>query len=229
VRDGDRSVVLDIGPGAMGKLELATDYSRVDAVVVTHMHADHFFDLVPLRYGLKYGSPRAQRMSLWLPPGGTPALEALRRAVSTDAPARFFDDVFSVEEYDPNRELSFGDLRLRFARTRHFVPAFAVRVERNGASLVYSADTAPCNGVVDLARDTGIFLCEAALGLSTETGERGHTSAAEAGEMANQANVTRLVLTHYGQDEPGDGLLEAAKGQFRGPVALAEDGMDFSL
>ena len=206
------------------------DYTQLDAIVISHMHADHFFDLVPFRYALKYGTKRrAQRMPLRLPPGGRASLDALRRAVSPDAPASFFDDVFEVGEYDPLPGLRFGDLRLAFAQTQHFVSAFAVRAEAGDASVVYSADTAPCKAVIDLARDAAIFLCEAALGLSTEAGERGHTSASEAGEMAQQAGVDRLVLTHYGEAEPGDALVEAAKRQFQGPVVLADDGMDFPV
>jgi len=223
-------VLIDAGPGALSKLALVMDYSRLDAIVVSHMHADHFFDLVPFRYALKYGPKRrAHRMPLRLPPGGSASLDALRRAVSPDAPASFFDDVFEVGEYDPSQGLHFGDLRLAFAQTLHFVSAFAVRAEAGGASVVYSADTAPCKAVIDLARDATVFLCEAALGLSTEAGERGHTSASEAGEMARQAGVERLVLTHYGEAEPGDALVQAAKRQFQGPVVLADDGMDFPV
>lgn len=227
MREGGSAVVLDMGPGSMAKLQSAAEYSAIDAVVVTHMHADHFFDLVPLRYGLKYGLRRASLLPLWLPPGGRAALSRLRDAVSADAPATFFDEVFSVNEYDPDDDVFAGNLRLRFAPTRHFVPAFAVRVEAEGASVVYSADTAPCDEVVKLARGAGVFLCEAALGLSSEAGERGHSSAREAAEMARQAHVERLVLTHYGVFEPGDALIEAAKGAFPGPILLAEDGMDF--
>ncbi len=223
-------MLLDAGPGAFSKLALAMDYSQLDAIVVSHMHADHFFDLVPFRYAMKYGPiRRAQRIPLWLPPGGSASLDALRRAVSTDAPATFFDEVFAVGEYDPRQGLLLGDIRLDFAQTRHFVDTFAVRAARGGASVVYSADTAPCEAVVNLARDAAIFLCEAALGLSTEAGERGHTSASEAGKMARKAGVDRLALTHYGAVEPGDALVEAAKRQFHGPVVLADDGMDFPV
>ena len=223
-------MLLDAGPGAFSKLALAMDYAQLDAMVISHMHADHFFDLVPFRYALKYGPQRrAERMPLWLPPGGRASLDALRRAVSSDAPATFFDDLFEVGEYDPTQGLRFGDLCLSFAKTRHFVDAFAIRVERRNASVVYSADTAPCKAVVDLARGAALFLCEAALGLSTEAGERGHTSASEAGAMARQAGVDRLVLTHYGASQPGDALIEAAKRQFPGPVVVADDGMDFPV
>jgi ribonuclease BN (tRNA processing enzyme) len=230
VRTPEGAVLLDAGPGAFSKLALAIDYTQLDAIVVSHMHADHFFDLVPFRYALKYGPRRsAGRVPLWLPPGGSASLDALRRAVSTDAPATFFDDVFEVGEYDPMQGLLFGDLRLDFAQTRHFINTFAIRAERGGASVVYSADTAPCEAVVNLARDAAIFLCEAALGLSTEAGERGHTSASEAGEMAQRAGVDRLALTHYSAAEPGDALVEAAKRQFHGPVVLADDGMDLPV
>jgi ribonuclease BN (tRNA processing enzyme) len=167
-------VLLDAGPGAMAKLALAMDYARLDAVVISHMHADHFFDLVPLRFALKYGTSRPpERIPLYLPPGGSEALDALRRAVSHDAPPTFFNDFFAVGEYDPRGALPFGDLRLTFARTRHYVETYAVRAERDGASVVYSADTAPCDAAVEHASGASIFLCEATLGLSTEAGERG--------------------------------------------------------
>ncbi len=90
IQTSNAAVLIDVGSGSLGKLQLFTEYARLDAILISHMHADHFFDLVPLRYGLKYGDvSRAQRLPLWLPPGGRGALEALRRAVATDAPADF--------------------------------------------------------------------------------------------------------------------------------------------
>jgi ribonuclease BN (tRNA processing enzyme) len=230
VQAGEAAVLFDIGGGAAGKLQLAIEYPLLDAVVISHMHADHFFDLVPLRYGLKYGSgPRADRLPLWLPPGGAVALEALRRAVAADAPDDFFDSVFAVREYDPAKRLEVKDLRLSFRRTHHYVEAFAVRVDRDGASITYSADTAPCDAVVEHAATSSLFLCEAALGLDTEEGSRGHSSAYEAGEMARRAGVARLVLTHYPARYDAHALVEAARSRFTGPISAAEDGGQFSV
>ncbi|HEV3090348.1 MAG TPA: MBL fold metallo-hydrolase, partial [Candidatus Cybelea sp.] len=223
--------LLDIGSGALGKLHHTHHYPHLDAVFVTHMHADHFFDLVPLRQGLKYDTPsRAQRMPLWLPPGGAIALEALRRAVAPDAAPDFFDEVFAVREYDPDQSVTVKDLQMTFARTRHYIEGYAMRVRCDGASLFYTSDTAPCDSVVEHARESSLFLCEAALGLGGENGEvRGHSSAQEAGEMAKRAGAKRLAITHYSANWEGEELLEAARKSYDGPVVLVNDGMHLTV
>lgn len=230
IRTDDASVVLDLGIGAFAKLQLAIDPVQVDAIVVTHMHADHFFDLVPLHYTMKYGDVRFERrLPVWLPPGGRSSLEALRKAVSPDAREDFFAGCFSVDEYDPAEALCINDLALRFAQTRHFVDAYAIRAESGGASVAYSADTAPCEPVVALASEASLFLCEAAVGLAIEQGERGHSSASEAGEMAARARVGRLLLTHYSAAYAPLNLAEAAAKHFSGAVTAVDDGMDFTV
>ena len=226
VQAENAAVLLDIGSGAVGKLQLAIEYPRIDAIVISHMHADHFFDLVPLRYALKYGQNLpGNALQLWLPPGGAKALEALRRAVAVDAPHDFFDSLFAIREYDPATPLEIRNLRLTFCRTRHYVEAYAVRAQCNGSSLTYSADTAPCEELIEHARESSLFLCEAGLGLGTEAGERGHSSAYEAGEMAQRAGVRRLMLTHYPAGDAPAVLVAAAKRSFGGPVSVAEDGV----
>lgn len=230
VRANDTAVLLDIGNGALGKLHLALEYARLDAVVISHVHADHFFDIVPLRQGLKYDSPPlVDPMPLWLPPGGAAALDALRKAVTPEAPADFFSEVFSVSEYDPAQPLRIKDLELRFAPTCHYIPGYAMRANYDGESITYSSDTAPSDSVVELARGSTLFVCEAALGLGSEGGQRGHSSAPEAGEMANRAGVRRLALTHYSASWEPEALVEAAASRFNGPVTVVDDGMEIRL
>lgn len=227
VRSATTAILLDAGTGSFAKLALTIDYRQLAAIVISHMHADHFFDLVPFRYTLKYGHPSSERrLPLWLPPGGRERLQALRRAVSVDAAENFFETVFHVEEYDPNEPLIVGDVTLRFRKTRHYVESYAARAEREGASITYSADTAPCDAVVELARGTSIFLCEAGFGLEREeAAQRGHCSADEAGEMAQEAGVSRLILTHYPAAFEPAALVGAAKRRFSGAVLAAQDGM----
>ncbi len=229
VRSAGAAVLLDVGGGSVGKLQLLFEYELLDAVVISHMHADHFVDLVPLRYALKYGRARRNGpLPLWLPPNGRAALEALRRAVSSDAPADFFDYVYAVREYDPAQPLIIDDLELTFRRTRHYIDAYAVRAASRQTAIAYSADTAPSQEIIEHARGASLFLCEAALGLETESGERGHSTAREAGEMARAAGVARLVLTHYPANYPAAELVAAAAETFEGAIDAAEDGSSFA-
>jgi len=205
------------------------DYANLDAIVVSHMHPDHFFDLVPLRYGLKYGAKPAERMPLWLPPGGRATLEALRRVIGRDDDADFFEAVFAIGEYDPAEPLPIGGVRLSFCATRHFVDAFAIRADHDGSAFTYSADTAPSDAVAQHARGSALFLCETSLGLGTEEEPRGHLSASEAGAMASRANAQRLLLTHYPATAAPEALVAAAQKTFSGPIECAVDGRESAI
>lgn len=230
LRTRDASVLFDIGSGALGNLHAAIDYPQLDAVVISHMHADHFLDLIPLRYGLKYGPLlRDGLMPVFLPPGGEAMLRQLTSAFASEGPEDFLDEVFSIHEYDPARPLEINDLRMTFRQTRHYIDTYSIRAEHDNASVVYSGDTAPCDSVVEHATNCSLFLCEATLGLGREEGMRGHSSAEEAGEMAERAGVHRLVLTHYGSTYAPDELEEAAQSAFSGRCSMADDGIELSV
>ncbi|HEY0395828.1 MAG TPA: MBL fold metallo-hydrolase [Candidatus Elarobacter sp.] len=225
VDDGETPVVLDLGTGAFAQLRAHADYDRLGAVVISHMHADHFIDLIPLRYALRYGARRRPaKLPVYLPPGGIALLRGMVSALPREAGDDFLQTVFDLAEYDPARPLALGGATLRFAHTAHYIPAFAMRWERAGTSVVYSADTAPDERVVALARECDVFLCEATLRHGqTEPGLRGHSSAAEAAAMARDAGVRRLVLTHYGEESTSRDLDQAAREIFSGEIVVADD------
>lgn len=230
VDDGETPVALDLGTGALANLRRHVDYDRLGAVVISHMHADHFIDLIPLRYALRYGARlRADKLPVYLPPGGPAMLQSLCAAFASEG-GDFLNDVFALHEYDPAAPLRLGAATLRFAHTAHYIPAFAMRWERDGASVVYSADTAPDPRVVALARDAGVFVCEATLlHGQTEPGMRGHSSAADAALMAREARARRLVLTHYGETSTAADLDAPARDIFGGDVTVADDHLEIPL
>jgi ribonuclease BN (tRNA processing enzyme) len=230
VQGAGRSIVFDLGSGAFANLRRALPAEEVDAVIISHMHPDHFLDLVPMRYALRYGArTHARRPLLYLPPDG----EALLRRVVDAFPVEVSHDyleVYDIRTYDPRRELLIGDLRLRFALTAHFIPTFAVRCESGSASLTYSADTAPEARVSELARETDAFICEATLGpAQREPGLRGHSSAREAGTMAADAGAARLVLSHYGAESTPAQLVREGSATFEGTLVVADDNTRLSL
>jgi ribonuclease BN (tRNA processing enzyme) len=195
------------------------------------MHADHFIDLIPLRYALCYGTQRRKRkLPLYLPPDGERMLHQLVGAFADEGGGDFITEVFDVRTYDPSAKLAVGGGHVRFALTSHYIPAFAMRYERHGQSVTYSSDTAPETRVVDLARGSELFVCESTLlADDVERGMRGHSSAREAGQMAQAAGVRRLILTHYGERATARDLDESAREHFDGEIAVADDHSNFTL
>jgi ribonuclease BN (tRNA processing enzyme) len=225
VEAGGAAIVSDLGSGALSNLHRVRAAEDVDAVVISHMHADHFIDVIPMRYALKYG-PRthARKVALWLPPGGAAMLRKLVDAFARESPHDFIGEVFEVGEYDPLGTLRFGDAAVRFAPTAHYIPTFAFRCDAGAASVAYTADTAPSDDVAALARRAGLFLCEATLlPGEREDAPRGHLSAFEAGELAERAEVGRLALTHYPVGVSVEELRAAAGRAFSGALSVVDD------
>jgi ribonuclease BN (tRNA processing enzyme) len=224
IEDEGAAFVLDFGSGAYASLRQHLDHDQIDAIVISHMHADHFLDLVTLRYAVRYGRHRSAPLPLWMPPGGIKALRSMVGIFAAEGREDFFDDAFALAEYDPNASLPIGSGRLTFAKTTHFIPAFAMRYESDAGTVTYSADTAPDQAVIALATHSDVFLCEATLAdAQTESGQRGHCTAAQAGEMAQAAQVRCLVLTHYADDVSAVALERAARSTFSGNIIVGDD------
>lgn len=204
---------------------------NVTAVVISHMHPDHFLDIIPMRYALRYG-PRAngRKVRLLLPPDGEQLLRKMADAFHSESCDDYLGDVYEISAYDPTRPLRLGDATLTFAPTAHYIPTFAVRYQADGVSLTFSADTALEPRVCALGRETDVFLCEATLlpGVH-ETNGRGHLSAREAGMMARDADVRRLVLTHYGSETNDAELISEARATFGGEITIADDHLKLTI
>lgn len=190
-------LLLDVGQGSIRRLQRLMDPMDLSAVVVGHMHADHYLDLVGLRYLFPWGATSRHRLPVYLPPGGRAHLDDLATAISERD--GFFDTAFDVTEYEGERPLALGPLTLRFFPGRHYVPAWGVVVHApDGSRLAYTGDTGPSESVVDATRDVDLLLVEAALGRADDDdAERGHLSADEAIDLAGHAAARAALIVHY--------------------------------
>ena len=221
----------DLGSGAFANLLRYRTAESIDAVVISHMHADHFIDIVPMRYALKYGDRTGDgKVALYLPPGGAAMLKRLVDAFARESSADFLGDVFDVRTYDPQAELRVGEATFRFAPTSHYVPTYAMRCESASLAVAYSADTAPDPRVARLAFEADAFVCEATLSIEDEAERpRGHISAREAGALAHSASAKTLVLSHYPASADPARMTAQAVAEYGGPVTVADDGFRLDL
>ena len=195
---GSTAVLLDCGQGVIRNLQKVLDPHDLSGIVIGHMHADHYLDIVGLRYLYPWGEPAPVPLPIHLPPGGRARLDALSTAVSERD--GFFDAAFAAREYDPDEVLEIGELRLRFVKGRHYVPAWGVVIDApDGSRLAYTGDTGPSASVEEAVRDADLLLVESALGLAAhDDPERGHLTPEEAIELARRANARNAILVHYG-------------------------------
>lgn len=228
---GGHRILLDCGHGIASALLAERPDADIDDIFISHMHADHFVDVLALRFRLTrdmQGLPASERrISLHLPPGGRERLAKILDAVSF--PEDFCANAFNVEEYDPGVSLRRGGVCVTPATAAHYIPGYALRVEANGSSLVYSGDTAPSAAVADLARGANLFICEAALD-EPETGEvSGHCTPEQAAGMAAEAKAERLLLTHFWYGTDVQAFRQRAEKAGPTPVEIARDGARFDI
>jgi ribonuclease BN (tRNA processing enzyme) len=228
VQRGDTSIVLDLGPGTLQELRRHADFRTLSAVIISHMHVDHMLDLIALRHALAYNpvSPPGP-VPVWLPPGGAAMLAQVTAPFDLcDDPGTFTSTV-TVREYDPAQPLQIGDLDVRFQRTVHVLPAWAMRVSAPDGDLGYTADGGPTSTWDDLLYGVRVLIAEATL---LEPGERpfalrGSLTATEAGELAQRCGAETLLLTHLWEELGLDVARAQAASAFNGKIALARPGL----
>jgi ribonuclease BN (tRNA processing enzyme) len=227
IEGGGACVLLDCGSGVFGKLRAVRDYGEVDAVVLSHLHADHILDLVPFASALTYAPREPPRPRLLAPPG---AGEALRRlCAAAGMRETHIENAFVLEEYDPADEIAIGELRVRFQPVPHYMPTNAIEIAGDGTRITYSADSSPSDDLCRFATGTDLLLIEATIPQPESDGPRGHLTPEEAGEHGRRADVRRLVITHMSDELDAEWALEQAAKGFGGPVELAHEGAVYRL
>ena len=243
VETPDARLLLDCGPGVAGRFESTDDSTALDAILVSHLHMDHCYDLLPLgyiRYGYATMQARAGRqvtpVPLLLPEGGKELLEGLHAwfpVPTVPGLDNMFEEIFTARAYTMGGQVRLGRTTVTTVEMEHALPCAGFRIEAAGRVLAYTGDTGPTPALDDLAHDADVLLCETSF-LEPDHLDHGHLSARQAGEAAAQAGVHHLVLTHFmgpplGPVEDLERLRAEAAAAYDGPITLAAPGMRVDL
>ncbi len=212
-------VLLDLGSGALGVLQRYADPLAIDAVFLSHLHADHCLDLCGYHVLRRYHPDGHQpRLPVWGPVG-----TADRMARAYDLPLDpGMHEEFDFRSYDGVVEL--GPFRVEAITVDHPVPAYGLRVSADGVTLGYSGDTGPCAGLDAVARDVDLLLAEASFRSRVDNPAKLHLTGVDCGETAARSGARRLMLTHVPPwHDRGEALAEA-QSVYDGPVELARSG-----
>jgi ribonuclease BN (tRNA processing enzyme) len=226
IQVGGFNLLLDLGNGALGPLQRHIGLYDVDAILFTHLHADHCLDLCGYWVARKYapGGPKP-RIPVYGPDG-----VAARMARAYDLePDPGMSEAFDFRTLTSGT-FEIGPFTVTAAKMNHVVESYGFRVEHGGASLAYSGDTGECDALVDLAGGVDLLLAEASFVERPGLPDDLHLTARQAGEHAARAGAKRLVLTHlvpWNDDEHS--LAEAKASGYRGHIELAVQGAVYDL
>ena len=236
VRSQGAAVLLDCGPGVMSRLEQQIDLSSLDAIVISHYHPDHFSDFLVMRYALHYIESTGEMnrpVKLALPRMDMDWF--LQEVIGTGY--RHLFDLIPVED---GTRFTAGDcdsgVIMDFREMNHAVLSFGAimcagkRVDGARAPLAYTSDTGPCESLEDMAGSAYALLAEASL---QEADPRqkppGHLSAAEAGRVAAEHGVARLLLIHLHPANLPEKSVSEASEAYGGEVEIAAMGKTYAL
>ena len=224
VRTSELWILVDIGPGTIRRMcEARIDTKLVDLILITHFHPDHVSDLVPFLFACNYafGPLRNEPFHLVGPQG----LEQFYVGLV----GVFHDWIVPKGDRLRKKEMSvagpdefvMGDVTVRSIPSPHSFPSVSYRLEAEGVSLTVSGDTDDSEGLVELARDTDLLVCEC----SMPDGEKvpGHLVPWEAGRIAARANAHRLMLTHFYPPCDRVDVAKQASATFHGKIIVARD------
>lgn len=221
-------ILLDLGSGALGPLQTHVALRDVDAVLLSHLHPDHFLDLCGLYVALRYDpdGARAERLPVY---GPTNTFGRLQEAYGAHQPGSL-EATYVTHDWRDGEAVTIGPFTVTPRRVWHPVEAYGLRVEADGAVLAYSGDTDECDNLVELARDADVLLAEAAFVEGRDDDARGvHLTGLRAGQAAAKAQSRRLLLTHVPVWTPTDVVVAEARAAYDGPVEAVRAGQRFDL
>jgi len=225
----DWNIVMELGNGAMGPLIKYIDANHIDAVLISHLHGDHFADMSALYVHLKhnpvYGSAITgvpSGIKIWGPDG----IDERARRVTIDLSKDM--TVLRANIWNDGQTINIGPFAISVKLVFHMVECYAMRIVGpssenlgNCATLTYTGDTDYCDNIVQLSRDCDLLLAEAAHVEGRTVLPGLHISGAQAGVIATEAGAKQLVLTHIPPWNDPQVALAEAKSTFNGPTFLA--------
>ena len=196
---GNTRVILDLGTGSLSNLLRFMPVHAITGIVVSHLHFDHMSDLLPMHYALQFDPPSTP-LRIYAPQQPE-SLSKLLKGPTTEVLPN--DGCFNI-----------GEMSISCALMRHPLPSSAIRIDCDGASLVYTGDTNTAPNLTTFCQNADILLADAGLSEADYREDAPHLSAALCGQLAKNAVAKRLLLTHLNPKYSPETLLQEARAFF---------------
>jgi ribonuclease BN (tRNA processing enzyme) len=222
---GRTRILLDLGQGSFPRIFEHLRAEDLDAVAISHLHPDHYIDLVPLRHYLRYEFSPLRRMRVLAPSQLAPRLDALHGWPGFCAEAL---DITTLGDV-PHR---IGNLTVQGRLVTHTDESYAIRVgpaADDGPGVVYSGDCGRAEDIAPLIRPGDILLAEVSFGAGPVPAGAQHLDGPSVGRLAASTSVSRALLTHLQMGNDPDATVASCRAAYAGPVEMVWPGTDLEL
>lgn len=214
VQTDTTSVWMDAGIGTLARLTERIALDQLSAIAVSHRHIDHCADLAAFHHAARFGADALPPVDLYAAAGVLERIEAFNAGSAAS---------FVHHEVADGDQAEIGDLSIKFGPTAHSAVAVSMRVESGDSSLVYTGDTGWHDRLAEFSEGADLLLSEATQ-VGAASGSNGHQSPADAGRLARQARVRRLVLVHIPPHLSRRQAEAEAAEHFGGQISAGEPG-----
>ncbi len=228
---GGDILLFDLGPGTLRQLSrIGINHDKIERIFISHFHPDHTADLIHFLFVTRIPTNLKNRRPFIItgPAGMDEFIKGLQRAFNgwLDLP----DEIMKIEELDIEKPeiRSYDGYTVHSQPLDHTPNSLAYRIhEKEGPSLVYSGDTGPCEGIVDLAKDCDLLILECSF--PEGEGMEGHLTPSQAGRIATLAGVGKLLLIHFYPEVLMTDITSPCRMTYGGELILGRDMLSISL
>ncbi|MFB6465243.1 MBL fold metallo-hydrolase [Cytobacillus sp. Hz8] len=217
----DFSLLIDCGSGVLAKMQNFIQPENLDAAIISHYHPDHIADIGVLMHARLIQGFLGSTMPSLPVYGHTEDVREFEKLSHKN--------IMTGVAYDPNVPLKLGPFTVRFLKTNHPVPCYAMRFEKDGKSFVYTGDTSFKNELISFCQDADVLLCECNFYGDQNGQNAGHMNSFDCGNLAMEANVKSLILTHLPHYGELAKLKKEAAEKFAGQIYLASLGLTMEV
>lgn len=222
---GKNKILFDCGNGITWKLErLGESYTDITHIFISHIHPDHTADLIPFLFANKYpyNRKRTRKLEIWGPPGFMDFYTAINKIYNDWLKPEFLE-VYEMEQ----AIYEFNDFTIINKPGNHSTDSLIYRIECDGKSVVYSADTDYCKNLAVLSKQTDLLIAECSM--TDDKKVKGHMSPKDIIKIANEANPKNIVLTHLYPICDEVDIIGQIKPHIESDIIKAHDMMELNL
>ena len=230
IQTSNLKIIVDMGAGTLRRMcEAGIDYREIDVIALTHFHPDHVTDFISFLFASNYayGPLRTAPFHVIGPIGLEQFYKKLIEIFGQwIVPSQDRLIMREVSATSPD-SVEIEGVRIKSSPAAHSFPSVSYRIETGETALTISGDTDVSANLVRLAQGAHTLVCECSMPDTMKV--EGHMTPSEAGAIAAQASVTRLILTHFYPPCDSVDVVSVARTQFSGTILKAQDLMTLEL